>query len=321
MHNKEARYDESEARYIEMQGRFDAGESVFLARELTHIRAQVLTVKKAPLNAFSVFPVQTDVPSGAETAIQRIYDSVGMAEIISNYASDLKRADILAKENSVKVFSLGDSYGYNYKEIKNAQYAGKNLDALRAQAAKRGIDLKLNTIAWKGDNKHNIIGFLNNSNITTYTLPADGTGNVTNINKKTETQIIRDFNNFLQSIPTATNEVEQANTVLLPPAVYAHLATTRLSDSDRTLLDFLKQVHPEITRWMKVGELKGAGASGADMMVAGYFDPMYIKFEIPTRFDQLPVQARNLEYVVPCVAEAIGVTVSMPSAFVTATGC
>ena len=42
-------YDEAEKRYIEAQGRFDETTSAFLARELTHIRAQVLQVKKAPL--------------------------------------------------------------------------------------------------------------------------------------------------------------------------------------------------------------------------------------------------------------------------------
>ena len=315
-HNTQGRYDESEARYIQNQNNLDAGESVFLARELTHIRAQTLTVKKAPLNAFTVFPVQTDIPSGAETAIQRIYDSVGMAEIISNYSEDLKRADLVAQENSVKVFSLGDSYGYNYKEVKNAQFAGKNLDALRAQAARRGIDLKLNKLAWKGDTKHNIIGFLSNPNITEVALPADGTGSSTKISTKTVDQVIRDFNSIIDSIPTATNEVEQANTVLMAPAVFRYISQTRIPDTDgQTILSFLQSVHPEITRWMKVGELKGAASDGTDMIVVGYFDPIYIKFEIPTRFDQLPVQARNLEYVVNCVAEAVGVTVTMPAAF------
>ena len=57
------------------------------------------------------------------------------------------------------------------------------------------------------------------------------------------------------------------------------------------------------------------------MVVAGYFDPTYIRFEIPTRFDQQPVQYRNLEYVIDCVAEAAGVTVTMPMAFVKAQGC
>ena len=315
------RYDEKEARYILGQGHFDEAQSVFLARQLTHIRAQTLTVKKAALNAFQVFPVQTDVPEGAETAIQRVYDSVGTAEIISNYADDLKRVDLLAQENSVRVFSLGDAYGYNENEIANAQFAGMNLDAMKAQAARRGIDLKLNKLAWHGDKAHNIIGFLNNPNISEYALPGDGTGSSTKISTKTEEQIIRDFNGLIRAVSVATNEVETVNTVCMAPDVYAHISMTRLSHSDKTLFDFIKSVHPEVTRWMPVGELKGAASDGSDMMFAGYFDPAYIKFEIPMRFKQLPVERRNLEYIVNCMAKAIGVTVTIPYAFVTANGC
>ncbi len=315
-------YDAQEANYIRNTGRLDEAQSVFLARQLTHIRAQTLTVKKAPLNAFVVFPVQTDIPAGAETAVQYIYDSIGMAEIISNYADDLRRVDVVAKEQAVKVFALGDAYGYNYREVKNAQFAGVNLNALKAQQARRGIDVKLNRIAWFGDKDHNITGFLGNENISTVTLAADGTGSKTTLSTKTTDQMIRDVNSVIDAIPTATNEVEQANTLLLAPAVYRTISETRIPDSEgQTVLEFLKSIHPEITRWMKIGELKGAGTDGSDMMVAGYFDPMYVKFEIPTRFDQLPVQYRNLEYVVDCLAEAVGVTVTMPMAFAKAQGC
>jgi hypothetical protein len=316
------RYDKKEANYILNTGRLDEAQSVFLARQLTHIRAQTLTVKKAPLNAFLVFPVQTDIPQGAETAVQYIYDSVGMAEIISNYADDLRRVDVVAKEQPVKVFTLGDAYGYNYREIKNAQFAGVNLSAMKAQQARRGIDVKINKIAWFGDKEHNITGFLGNDNLSKVELAADGTGSKTALSTKTADQMIRDVNSIIDAIPSATNEVEQANTVLLAPAAYRALSETRIPDAEgQTVLGFLKEVHPEITRWMKVGELKKAGADESDVMVAGYFDPMYIKLEIPTRFDQLPVQYRNLEYIIDCVAEAVGVTVTMPMAFAKAEGC
>jgi hypothetical protein len=316
------KYDAKEAQYLQDTCHMDESASVFLARQLTHIRSQVLTVKKAPLNAFQVFPVQTDIPAGAETAVQYIYDAVGMAEIISNYADDLHRVDVIAKEQAVKVFALGDAYGYNHREVKNAMFAGVNLSAMKAQQARRGIDVKLNQIAWEGDTDHNITGFLNNPNISTMSLAADGTGSKTTLSTKTTDQMIRDMNNIIDAIPTATNEVEQANTVLMAPSVYRTLSETRIPDGEgQTVLGFLRAVHPEINRWMKVGELKGAGTDGTDMVVAGYFDPMYVRFEIPTRFEQLPVQYRNLEYVIDCVAEAVGVTVTMPMAFVKAQGC
>lgn len=313
-------YDEAEKRYIEAQGRFDETTSAFLARELTHIRAQVLQVKKAPLNAFLVFPVQTDIPEGAESALLRIFDEVGMAEIISNYADDLPRADVLAKETAVKVYTAGAAYGFNEIEIKNAAFAGRSLSALKAQAARMSIDRKINNLAWFGDKVNGIVGFLVNPNIGEYTIPANAKG-TTLIKDMTEDEVLATFNAFLDFIPDKTNDVEQPNTVLLPPAAYAHLATTRLSQTETTLLRFLQQVHPEITRWMKVGELRAAGAGGKDMMIAGYFDPTYIKLEIPNRFQQLPVDRRNLEYVVDCISRCVGVTVSIPFAFVKAVGC
>ena len=138
---------------------------------------------------------------------------------------------------------------------------------------------------------------------------------------KTEAEILKDITGFLQTIADATNEVEQANTLLLAPNAYAHLATTRLADSDRTLLEFVRQVNPNLTRIMKVGELKGSANDGSDMMVAGYFDPDYIKLEIPERFGQKPAERRNLETVINCTASVAGVTVAIPMAFVKAKGC
>jgi len=321
MAEKQTYYDAAEARFIEMQGHFDEAKSIFLARQLAYVRSRVLQVPKAPLNAFTVFPVQTDVPSGAESAYQRIYDSVGMAEIISNYADDLHRVDVLADEIPVKVFTVGDAYGYNVKEIQSAQLANVNLTLYNAQAARRAIDQKLNQLAWHGDERHHIIGFLNNPNISQVTLTADGTGNSTQIATKTFDKVVRDFNEIINAIPEATQQVEIPNTVIMSTKVYDHVATTARSDhSDLTILDFLKRTHPEIQRWLKVGELNGAGANNSDVIIAGKFDPDYIKFEIPDRFLQMPVQVRNLEYVVNCYAYAIGVTVTLPMAFVKAEG-
>ena len=328
-HNPQGRYDAAEAEYIRVAGagrfpesdRFDEATSIFLARELQYVRRRVLEAPKAPLEAFQVFPVQTEVPAGAESAYQRIYDAFGMAKIISNYADDLPRADVAAKEIPVKLRDVGAAYGYNVSEIRSAQYAGVNLPSMKAKAARRSIDERLNAIAWKGDDKFGIIGFLNNPNITETNIPADGDGGKTAFSTKTAEQVVRDVNKIIQSIPNATNQIETANTVLLAPDAYNHLATTARSEhSDTTILEFLRRTHPEITRWMKVGALKGAGTDGSDLIIAGRFEPDYVKFEIPMRYNQLPVEIRNLEYVVNCMARVIGVTVTFPLAFVKAQG-
>lgn len=327
MHNPNGRYDAAEEKYIEIvsAGHLDSAASVFLARELQYVRRQVLEAPKAPMEAFAVFPVQTEVPAGAESAFQRIYDSVGVAKIISNYADDLPRADVVAQEHPVKLVDVGAAYGYNVSEIRSAQFAGINLPTMKARAVRRSIDEKLNSLAWKGDKEHNIIGFLNNPNITNVTLANDGnTNGGTNSIKfihKTSDQVLRDMNKLIQSVPDQTNQVEIPDTVLLAPEAYNHLATTaRTTTSDLTLLEFLRRTHPEIRRWMKVGALKGAGSNGDDLAIVGRFEPDYVKLEIPERFRQLPVEIRNLEYVINCMSRAIGVTVTLPLAFAKSEG-
>lgn len=321
-HNPKGRFDAAEAEYIKTSaaGRFDDSASAFFARELSYVRSRVLEVQKAPLNAFAVFPVQTDVPAGAATAEQKVYDALGVAKIISNYADDLPRADVIGQTVSSKVYTVGNSYGYNVVEVENANFAGVNLDVYRARAARRAIDQRINTLAWKGDTAHGIVGFLNNANMTTVALPADGTGSSTKIKDKTPTQIIRDINALINAVETATAGVEVPDTVLLATAAYDHIAGTPRSDySDLTILGFLRESHPGM-RFMKVSELTGAGADNKDLMIAGRFDPDLIRLEIPERFRQLPVEKRNLEYVVDCISRVIGVTVTVPLAFAKSVG-
>ena len=315
--------DMDEAKYIESSsaGKFKQDDALFIAQELNYIRSRALEVEHSPLNSFRVFPQETDVPAGAETALQLVYDSVGMAKIVADYGDDLPRAEAVATTIASKVYTVADSYGYNYVELEHARMSNVNLESRKALASRRGIDLKLNNIAWFGDADHGITGFIANANIPTVTIPADGTGSSALFVDKTPDQIIRDMNSIINEISNNTNGVEMPDTVLLAPAVYDLLESTPKSQySDRTILEFLRGAHPEVTRWMKIGELKGAGTGGTDMVIAGVFRPEYIRQENPVRFDQLPVQYRNLEYVVPCVARTLGVTVNVPVCFSSAYG-
>ena len=315
--------DMDEAKYIENSsaGKFKQDDALFIAQELNYIRSRALEVEHSPLNSFRVFPQETDVPAGAETALQLVYDSVGMAKIVADYGDDLPRAEAVATTIPAKVYTVGDSYGYNYVELEHARLANVNLEARKALSARRGIDLKLNNIAWFGDAEHGIVGFINNPNIATVTIPADGTGSSAKFADKTPDQIIRDMNAIINEVSNNTNGVEMPDTVLLAPAVYDLLESTPKSQySDRTILEFLRGAHPEVTRWMKIGELKGAGTGATDMVIAGVFRPEYIRQENPVRFEQLPVQYRNLEYVVPCVSRTLGVTINVPICFASAYG-
>ena len=303
----------------------DAAAGAFLARQLTQVRAKTIDVKHAALESFSFFPTQTEIAKGADTAVQYVYDTVGIAALISDYAKDLPRADVLASESAVKVKDIGAAYGYNKKELANAAFANKSLSMMKANAVKRAIDQKLDKIAWKGEATANIVGFFDNTNVSEFTLALDAaTSTSTKLADKTAQEIFDEMSNLILSVSTNTNNVEDVNTFAISPAGWNAMATKYFSVSGiatKTVLEVLKENNPQITRWLKLNALKNADVTGTkDLAVVGYFDPDYIRFEIPDRFSQEPVEKRGLEYIVNCTASVVGVTIFRPYCFTKAEG-
>ena len=54
------------------------------------------------------------------------YEKTGMAVIISNYATDLPRADAKGKPTTAMIKSIGDSYGNSVQEMRASRMAGKS---------------------------------------------------------------------------------------------------------------------------------------------------------------------------------------------------
>lgn len=290
----------------------DANLIGFFQKELEYVKTQTYDIKYPELKARNLIPVSTDGGPGANEITYQQFDQTGFAKVIANYADDLPRAYIRGAEFTSKIRSLGDSYGYTLQEIRNAQFAGKPLDTRFAAAARKGMELKINDIAWKGDAESGLFGLLNYPNITR--------GDVAEVNGQTEwshktpDEILADLNNIVNAMIELTNGVEIPDTILLPLKQYRYIATKRYSDFDaRSILDvFLGQSRSPVTMVDWVLELKGAGTDGVDIMVAYKRDPNNLELCLPSPFEQLPIQERNLELVVNCHARCGGVLIYYP---------
>jgi hypothetical protein len=305
------------------EGKFqnlDADSTVFFTRELEHIKSKTYDIVKAPLRAFELIPVDNTVGTGAESIVYQQYDAVGIAKIISNYADDLPRADVVGKEFVGKIKSIGDSYGYSLQDIRAAQYAGKPLQQRKATAALRAQQEKWNQIAFYGDAEHGLPGWLTNANIPSVSAPADGTGSATTFASKTPAQILRDLNSLANSIITLTKGAEKPNTLVLPIAQYTLITTTVYGTaSDTTIAEMFLKNSPFINRIEWADELSAAtlAANGVtdftgNIAIAYNADPDKFTFEMPQFFEQLPVQERGLEYIVPCHSRVGGVLIYYP---------
>src|SRR5262249_19550617 len=108
--------------------RFDAGESIFFARQLEYIRPGLFEVLYPDLIGKKIVPVNNSVNTGAEEYTYRAYDRTGKAIVIKNYSQQSPRVDVQGKESTAQIRGLTDSYGYNLQELRAAMYAQLPLD-------------------------------------------------------------------------------------------------------------------------------------------------------------------------------------------------
>lgn len=298
----------------------DSQESAFFSKQLEYIKTQTYDIKLPQLKATTNFPVSFETPSGADTITYQQFDQVGVAKIISDYADDLPRADVLGKEYTSRIRSIGESYGYSIQDIRKSMMAkNTNLPIRKAAAARRANDEKVESIAWNGDTKHGILGVFSNPNISTYTAPNGASPVAPQWGGKTAQEILKDLDDAVTYVLETTNGIEVPDTILLPIAQYRIINTTKVdTGTELTILEYFKRNNPNITRidWdyhcKDVAPLPSGGAGPADVMLVYKNDPMNLQLEIPQVFEQFPAQERNLEFVIPCHSRCGGVIIYYP---------
>jgi hypothetical protein len=296
--------------------RMDEGESVFFARQLEHIIAQEFDIEYAELRARAVIPITQEADPADQTVTYREYDRSGLAKLITDYSQDLPRVDITGKEVTAKVRTLGASYGYNIDEVNASNKTGRDLEGRRAETAREAILRQENYILLYGDAAHGLAGFLNFTNVPTYSIPAVGTGASRAWTAKTPDMIIADLSGATNSIPELTYGIEQGDTMLLPRAAYHRAMTARIGrDSTQTAMKFFVGTNSYITSVEDVeilnelntaGQIAGGSGNTQTRGMVYRRDPLKVRAEIPQDFESLPAQARGFEWVIPCRSRLAG---------------
>lgn len=305
-------------------GIVDADGAFFFQRQLELIKARSYDVRYAELKARMLFPVSNEGGPGITSITYRTYDMAGAAKIINAYADDLPRADVAGKETTIPVRSVGISYGYNLDEIQASQLTGAALDQRRANAARRSNEQVVNDVAFFGDAESGLPGLFSNPNIPTGAVVNPGSG--TEWVNKTPDEILFDVNDLFADIFETTKMVEQGNTLLLPPNQWSYIMSTpRSSNSDTTIAQYLVQNSPYLNSMEDIIPVNECAAANnpllsTDAMVAYDRSPDKLQLEIPVELEMLPVQQKNLEFVVPGRSRLGGLNIYYPLSLAIATG-
>jgi len=290
----------------------DSATTVFFERELESVRKKTYDVKKIPLKARTVFPVNFEDHEGSTAITYRQYDTFGLAKIIANYADDLPIADVEGKEFTSPVKELGTSFTYSFKEIRAAKKTNKPLQQKKAGAARRAVAELENRLAFFGDSSSNLPGLLTNPNIPRVGVAANGSGE-TEWENKTATEILADLSACINTPSNLTGGTEDATDLMISNQKYNYIRNT-YSDArgEYTILNVFLKNNPQIKNVFPMSELDGAGFNGTDVMVAFNRDIDKLEMAVPMEFLIHAPEKRGLSYKVPCEESFGGVIVFYP---------
>lgn len=306
----------------------DAVAGAFFFRELEYIKKKVFEVQHTPLSFRKMFPVTNEAGKGKKYITTRVYDRTAPAQMITNMSDDLPAADITAREESIQVRWIGNSFRYDLGEIQASQVAGgEPLDAKKAKASFEGIETDMNKLTFYGQDTNAAAAtcpaLFNNTEIPKYTAADSGTGS-TAWSTKTPDEKLADVNNAFAAINNNSKNVFEGNTLALPISAYNSIAATpRSSLSDTTILAYIVENSPfleGLDSVIKVPELTGAatyiggftGNDTNDVMYVYNKNSDNVELEIPVEYQQEAPQQRNLAFVINCWANWAGLNVYQP---------
>ena len=300
------RYDEFDLETIIAQAmasgmRLDDDMSIFLARQLDYLKAQAYEVEDAPMSALSIFPVTNELPDDVKTFTYGIWDAVGMAKIIADYSDDLPAVDANYREETGKIYRFGDAYHYSLDEMKAAARTGRNLSDRKATAARKAFDTAINDMIWAGDADHQILGVFQHPNVPVITSAGWTTAAIAN----------SELEDAIEGIVTLTKGNHRATTIVTPPSVAKVLNGLVPDGAGMTYRTFFNLNNPNLT-WEQAYELEDIDGEGTRGVLVFEKDPLNLSVELPEAFNQLPPQARNLHWQVPCTGKATGLTIYRP---------
>lgn len=281
---------------------------LFLARELEQVLARTFEVQYADIKYSTVIPISTEIGPGADSFTYRIFDAQGSMKLIQDKASDLPRADVLRKEVTHQVRSLGASFAYSIQETRAAAMVpGMNLEQRRANAVRRAYEEKVQDVAYFGETAVSMDGFFNNANVDK-TVPNKWFDNCTT------DEMLEILNEAPTSIVQGSNMKESPNTMLVPYDVYRIISTTaRSTTSDTTVLEFFLRTNPFIRSIEPINELEaGKSVLTKDRIICYDRSPEKLQLHIPRTLEFLPPVRNNLEFSVAAHARVGGVALYYP---------
>ena len=295
----------------------------FLTPQLHRIETEVYQRKYPSFDFADFMFVDTSGDMWDVGTVFYSMEGVGKAEFLAGKAFDMPYADTLMSQHSHAFHLAGIGYEWTVQEMQRAAKLGRSLSSDKAMAADRSAQAFLYSIAMTGNtpgattSEKNWTGLFNNGSVPSAQTAADGTGSSRLWSTKTPDQILRDINEVINAVESATGETHAANTLILPTTAYNYAANTRVTDTGTTILAYLQANNSagESLTIKRSRSLETAGTSSSKRMVAYDNSREVVRFHLPGPHQFLPpFQKGSMTYEVGGIMNVGGTEVRLPKA-------
>lgn len=285
----------------------DAPEAIaFLTSQLAYIENRIYERKRQPMQYAQLVPVSTEAGEWATSIEYETYDYAGRGKKHSGKGGDIPRVDVAYNRKSLSVAHGAIGYDFSQQELRESAYLRRPLNERRAAVAMEAYERHINDVALNGESESGFSGLFNNGSVPQANVP-NGAGGTATWASKTPTEILKDVNDAIASVWTATAYNDVPNTVVIAPTQYAYISSTPVSPTfpDKTILKYLQEnVLPKVERGIDVQFVPGyglqtAGAGGTARFMVYVKDETRLKMHLPMPLRFLAPQLEGLNVTVP----------------------
>lgn len=293
----------------------------FLTPQLYRINTAVEMIRYPAYDYARLLPINTDGDMWDIGSVFYSGDIAGKVEFLAGKGFDMPYADIATTQFVQQNHLAGLGYEWSLQELQRAAKLGRNLGTDKAAASRKIAESFCYSFFVRGSVEKGVTGLINNVNVPTANVPADGTGATTTWSTKTPELILRDINLALTAPINATKETSIPNRLMLPTTRLQYLAATpyAVNGGSDTILKFLRENNQYTAQTGQpleiIGsrELETAGASSSARMIAYEYSRDVVQGHLPGPHEFLPAfQKSSMTWEVGGLLNIGGVEFRLP---------
>ena len=298
----------------------------FFITQIDHVEQEIVQVQYADIQYPMIVPVDTSAWEWTDRIVWYSGDGKGEPKRIANAADDLPIAEVSRDEHVRKVEMFALAFGYTLAEINVAMRTGTTLNTENVENVNRRMEEKLERITLTGEDGDGLDwnGLINSdtlSGLQREDAPQNAAGNSREWEDKSPTEILRDINAVLSGIWASSQQIEMADTILLPPKAFDFLSWTTLPNTDRALWDFIMRNNTYSRKTgqplmiYSINELSDIASGAKGRMIAYRKAPDVLKLHLPMPFSLFdPRMVNSLKYMVDGIMRTGGLEIRRPGA-------